>query len=193
MKLPTKEELEKRYSEYSDDQLMDILKHGKNYQSIAVKVIKEMAEQRGLSFTEDQSSSVGKKRFFPLFDNTEAKDKMFHSLMRILYLFTIIPIVLTILSYARDVENEFFIWGLLSAGWILSVVFLTKYKSKIWALLLYIIYLFSVIFGVMSFGIVYSFTKISMAIYIIAFLIMLYVLSYVFVLLCREKGTGCSL
>ena len=193
MKLPTREELEKRYSDYSDDQLMDILKHGKDYQSLAVDVIRKMAEQRGLSFTEDQSSSIGKKRFFPLFENTEAEDKMFHSLMRILYLFTIIPVVLTILCYARNAEKEFFIWGLLSAGWILSVVFLTKYKSKIWALVLYLIYLFSVTFGVMSFGIVYSFTMISLVIYIIAFLIMLYVLSYVFVLLCREKGPGCFL
>jgi len=187
MKLPTREELEKRYSEYSDDQLMDILKHGKDYQSIAVEVIREMAEQRGLSFTEDQSSSVGKKRFFPLFENTEAKDKMFHSLMRILYLFTIIPIVLTILSYARDVENEFFIWGVLSACWILSVVFLTKYKSKIWVILLYILYLCSVAFGVMSLEIVYSLTKISLVVYLIAFLIILYVLSYIFVILYRKN------
>jgi len=194
MKLPTREELEKRYSDYSDDQLMDILKHGKDYQSLAVDVIRKMAEQRGLSCTEEISSSVvAKKRFFPLFNNLEAEDKMFHSLMRILYLFTIIPVVLTILSYARNAEKEFFIWGLFSAGWILSVVFLTKYKSKIWALVLYIIYLFSVTFGVMSFGIVYPFTMISLAIYIIAFLIMLYVLSYVFVLLCREKGPGCFL
>jgi len=189
MKLPTREELEKRYSEYSDSQLMDILKHGKDYQSLAVDVIREMAEQRGLSCTEDMFSSfsVAKKRLFPLFNNTEVKDKMFYSLMRILYLFTIIPVVFTILSYARDDKNKFLIWGALSVGWILSIVFLTKYKSKFWVILLYFLYLCFVAFGVMSFDVVFSLTKINLAIYIIAFLIMLYVLSYVFVLLCRKK------
>ena len=187
MKLPTREELEKRYSDYSDNQLMDILKHGKDYQSIAVEVIRELAEQRGLSYTEDMSYSKVKKNFFPIFNKEEAEDKMLNSLLRILYLFTIIPVVLAILSYARDIKNEFLVWGVLSAVWIILVVFLTKYKSKIWAILLYILYLCSVIFGIMFFGVVFSFTKISLVIYIIAFLIMLYVLSYIFVILCRRN------
>jgi len=187
MKLPTREELEKRYIDYSDNQLMDILKHVKDYQSIAVEVIRELAEQRGLSCTQEISSSVGKKRFFPLFNKVEAEDKMLNSLMRILYLFTIIPVVLTIFSYARDTKNEFLIWGVLSVVWILSVVFLTKYKSKIWTISLYLLYLCSVAFGVMSFGVVFFFTKISLVIYIIAFLVMLYVLSYIFVILYRRN------
>jgi len=186
MKLPTREELEKRYSEYSDSQLIDILNHGKDYQSLALEIIKEMAEQRGLSFPEDISYSVVKKRLFPLLSDIESVDKMYQSLMRILYLFTLIPIVLTILSYVRDAKNEFVIWTVLSAGWILSVIFITKYKSKIWAILLFILYLFSVVFGVMSFGGVHSYTKISMIIYVIAFLTLLYVLSYIFVILCRR-------
>jgi len=186
MKLPTREELENRYNEYSDNQLMDILKHGKDYQSLAVDVVREIAEQRGLSFPEDISCSVVKKRFFPILKDIESVDKMFHSLMRILYLFTAIPVVLSILSYVRDAKNEFLIWAALSTGWILSVVFITKYKSKIWAISLFILYFFSVVFGVMSLGRASSYTKISMVIYVIAFLIMLYVLSYIFVILCRR-------
>ena len=186
MKLPTREELEKRYSEYSDNQLIDILKHGKDYQSLAVEVIREMAEQRGLSFTEDISSSVVKKRFFPLLKDIESVDKMFHSLMRILYLFTIIPVILTILSYVRDAKNESLIWAVLSAGWILSVVFITKYKSKMWAMSLFILYIFSVVFFILSFGGGHSYSKISMVIYVIAFLTLLYVISYIFVILCRR-------
>jgi len=187
MRLPTREELEKRYNEYSDNQLMDILKHGKDYQSLAVEVIREMAEQRGLSITEDMSSLVIKKRFFPLLKDIESVDKMFHSLMRILYLFTVIPVVLTILSYARDTENEFVIWGILSVCWILAVVFLTKYKSKIWVISIFFLYICSVAFGVMSLGGKFSFNKISLVIYIIAFFIMLYVLSYIFVILYRRN------
>jgi len=186
MKLPTREELENRYRDYSDSQILDILKHGKDYQPLSVDVAREMAEQRELSCNEELPSSIGEKRFFPIFNNGKAEDKMYQSLMRILYLFTLIPVVLTILSYVRDVKNEFLIWVVLSAGWILSVVFITKYKSKIWAILLFIFYIFSVIFGVMSFGRSHFYTKISLVIYVIAFLTLLYVLSYIFVILCRR-------
>jgi len=186
MKLPTREELENRYKDYSDDQILEILKHEQDYQPLSVDVAREIAMHRGISCKEKSPSLIGKKRFFPIFNDRKAEAKMFQSLMRILYLFTIIPIVITILSYFRNPQKEFLIWGIISIGWILSVIFITKYKSKIWVIFLFIIYLFSIVFGILSFGKTGSSTKISMAIYVIAFLTLLYVISYIFVILCRR-------
>lgn len=186
MKLPTREELENRYKDYSDDQILGILKHEQDYQPLSVDVAREIALQRGLSCNEKLPSLIGKKRLFPIFNDRKTEAKMFQSLMRILYLFTIIPLVITILSYFRNPQKEFLIWGIISIGWILSVIFITKYKSKIWAISLFILYIFSVVFGVMSFGKVHSYTKIGMVIYVIAFLTLMYVISYIFVILCRR-------
>jgi hypothetical protein len=194
MKLPDKESLFERFEQYTDDQLMEILKDHKNYQDQAVAVAVEIAIRRELihsrqdlfspEFNQIKSSS---KKFFPLL-NSEQTSKVLTSLFRIIYLITFIPLIFAVLSIAEANTLKVILWGSGAFAWV-AVTWLIgkKRKPRLIFLLVALFFCFHIIWFT---SIRYTFRPgvTDLIIYILAVLSFSYIMGYLYFLLRRSKS-----
>ncbi|MGV8094074.1 MAG: hypothetical protein AB2L24_19605 [Mangrovibacterium sp.] len=194
MKLPDKESLFERFEQYTDDQLMEILKDHKNYQDQAVAVAVEIAIRRelihsrqdlfSLEFNQIKSSS---KKFFPLL-NSEQTSKVLTSLFRIIYLITFIPLIFAVLSIAEANTLKVILWGSGAFAWV-AVTWLIgkKRKPRLIFLLVALFFCFHIIWFT---SIRYTFRPgvTDLIIYILAVLSFSYIMGYLYFLLRRSKS-----
>ncbi|HEX7584413.1 MAG TPA: hypothetical protein VF373_06965 [Prolixibacteraceae bacterium] len=144
---------QERYSGYSDNQILEILKNHKNYQEAAVSAAVQIAIERQLIHSEQdlmapeyQSGKPEGSKAFPEITNPYHYQKVVSSIFRILFIVGIIPIAFGIIKYAGGQINMAF--PSISAGliWMLLTFWLLKTR-KIAIVLSQIVLLAMVIFG----------------------------------------------
>ncbi|MDD4191457.1 MAG: hypothetical protein PHI28_09000 [Mangrovibacterium sp.] len=191
MRLPDKESLLECFEQYTDDQLMEVLRNSKHYQDQAVEAAVETALKRALIHSrqdlfsgEFNRGTPLSKHFFPLLDAKQTS-KMMSSLFRILYLVAVIPVVFLVL---RIVEGDFLqavLWGAGTAGWIVVNRMIGKKRMAgfVFFLFLFLFYFHFIYF----FGYRSSFQPgmMDVIVYLMPLLVLVYLLGYLFVLLRR--------
>lgn len=188
-------ELKERICSLSNEELIKLLKLRESYQPEAVQIaikeaIKRKLIQSEVDLTQEKFRPEKRKSksLFPHLDNETHFLKVFTSLVRILYLIAIIPVIFGLLKL---VEYQFF-YGFILLGtgllWIgLSLSLQKKKQSRIpWILLLIFV-------GVVSFVLCQqidseSYDLSDLPILTLAILLVFYVLTYLGVLLARQKN-----
>ncbi len=193
MQLPDKESLKERFDQYTDEQLMDVLRCHKDYQEQAVEVAVEIAIERKLIFSrqdlfseEFNQTQTSPKKFFPLLSERQSA-KMLTGLFRIFYLITSIPLVFTILSFAEGNVLSIILWGVGTLAWG-GVTLLTERKQEAWLVsLLAALFLFFHIIYVISVRYTFKPGVVNMIVYLMAVLLFFYLVGYLYILLHRKE------
>lgn len=189
------DELNERISSLSNDELLKLLKRRTQYESEAVDIAVREAKKRELIQSDDdlntpdfQLEQTGVRSIFPYMENNQQFRKIFSSLIRLLYLFAILPLLFGVLKLIESqlvFGSMLIISGLLWLG--LSVLLQKQKRSQI---PLFLIVLFIVMLG----GLLYfklslkSIGLPDLLILAVGVLVVLYVLTYLRVLLVRREG-----
>lgn len=174
-----------RYSEYSDSQILEILKNHKNYQEIAVEEAVKIAVDRKLIHSEQdlfgpdfQQGRTFGFTIFPEISTPFHRERMIASIFRFVYLMSLLPLIYGTLKYAEGQMDQTYLgWGTGVVWFALSLI-LNKTRKQLVFLLLLII-----LFGVSSVVFVRilnaeSFIFLDLAIWIIATLLPLFFILY---------------
>lgn len=142
--------LYEKYSTYSDEQLLEILKNQKDYQEIAVSVAVKIALERNLIHSEQdllapefQSGKLSGRTIFPDVNNDFHRKRLTGSIFRFLFMVSAIPLVYGILNYAKGEISKSMLGISISLIWILLSYLLKKTRNS-----LLFIPLFILLFGV---------------------------------------------
>jgi len=194
MEFPDKEGLKKRFGEYTDIQLLEILNNQNEYQELAVEAAKEIASERGLVYREQDLPAPGvhqahtySRTLFPFLNSQEQEHKMLKSLITVLYLIALIPFVLAVLSYAGGYWQNSAVLGGFTVFWAVTTFGLDRKREAKIVYLHYFLFILFQIYYLISFGAGFLPGTTDIAIYVIAVLLVLYVLSYTYLILKREK------
>lgn len=183
MKYPDKESLEARYEQYSDEQLIHILKNRKDYQENAVRVTIEVAIKRNLIHSEQDLLSLefnikqkSTLNLFPKINSETQKQRVLRSLSRILYFSTLIPLIQTYLFYKSEEISNTVMFAAASLIWIGATYLISRGRSAVIGFLMLIL-----LWG----GVVYAsrtefrwFTRIDWTIYSISILLITYLILF---------------
>jgi len=193
MEFPDKESLTERFDQYTDDQLLELLKNHKNYQDEAVEAAVEIACKRKLIYSRQDllSSEFNRikpspRKFFPLLYSREQTEKMLSSLFRIIYLLTVVPLIFTILSFAEGNKVKIIIWGTGALAWVVTTWRLERKREPLLVFLLMALFF--------SFHIIWFFSErysfkpgaMDFFVYVLSVLVTFYILCYLYVLLHRN-------
>ncbi len=189
------EELKNRITSLSDDQLIQLLKLRDSYQPEAVGFALQEAMSRQIIRSENdlqsakfQSDSSRSKTIFPYLNDETQFQKVFSSLIRILYLVAVIPIVFGALNLLEgDVRGGLVLLGL-GLLWGGLSVRLQKQQHAQTPLVLMVLLLFGLIRAFFSLNDPSLLQVTDLVVYGIAVLLLTYVLVYLRVLLVRKKN-----
>lgn len=190
-----KKVLEERIYSLSDDDLVELLQLRELYQEEAVRIAIQEALKKGIISTEEEldlpkfsASQKPSKSFFPRLEKEIHFQKVFNSLIRVLYLISVIPITLGLLQL---VDHQTLIGFLLLSGG-LSWVFLSravqKHKNDQLPLILLILFFTGLTFVVFKEPITKNFSSTDYIISGIMTGLILYILIYLRILLTRKKN-----
>jgi len=125
-----------RYSDYTDTQILDILRRQKDYQEAAVLAATKLAIERQIIHSEQdlmapefQQIKSEKFTFFPEIKNDYQQQRLIGSIFRFLYVISLIPIAYGFLQYAEGQINQTFLG--ISAGvvWFSLCILLRKSRK----------------------------------------------------------------
>lgn len=149
MKLPDKAELLERYSQYSDQELLQVLRHSRDYQQAAVDAATDIAKERRLAWTVD-SATESQSRFslFPKISDPKRAAKVAQSIQRVLYIVALVPVLFAALYWVDGYSLLAFAAGVIALCWVLAAFFSLKYRKAqiVWLFFLLISLLLSVCF-----------------------------------------------
>lgn len=176
---------QERYSDYSDNQIMEILKNHKDYKESAVSAAVQIAIERQLIHSEQdlmapefQSVTPVGVKIFPVITNSYYYKKTVASIFRVLFIVGIMPLIFGLMKYAEGKITMTINALIIGSVWLLMTYFLQRTKR----ILILVLQLNMLILT--SIGIGYSlvnqevFHRVDMAILIIGFFISLYLLLY---------------
>ncbi|NQU84518.1 MAG: hypothetical protein HQ541_02035 [Mariniphaga sp.] len=182
-------ELEKSIIDYSDEEVMEILKKRKHYNPIVVKMTIEEAVKRGIINSESdlvaEDYRVEPFRFhiFPSIEKHEIRIRVIKSLSRGILLAGIIPTIFGFLRIAENKMIEAFILLCLGGIWIASAALLMRsfHQRFIYLILsmggLSVIYVAKVLLGLKPFRFMDMF--VALIIYGVIFYSLLYIKSLI--------------
>jgi len=178
-----------KYLDYTDEQILEILRFNSDYQEIAVEAAVKIAIDRKLIHSkqdllgpEFRKSISTKKTLFPTISNDYHRDRLIGSIFRLMFLITVLPIGYGILYYSKGEINQA-VYGLgIGLFWLFLCFIFRKTKQKLVLMLL-----FMLIIGVSSAIGFRIFSKevlqiMDVIILVIGTLLMLYLLLYLKVL-----------
>lgn len=121
-----------RYSDLSDEKLLEILRNQTDYQKNARNAAMKIAIDRGLIHSEDdllakefQQSNYSGNKVFPNSNNEIQAKRISSSVFRILFIIAVIPFIFTFLKFSEGHLNQAIGAGIIGTFW-LSFVFLFK-------------------------------------------------------------------
>jgi hypothetical protein len=127
-----------RYTNYSDQQIKEILKNHHDYQELAVTAAIKIAIEReiiqsehDLMAPEYQTTITRKMTAFPTISNAFQYNKIVKSIFRVLFLFSFIPIVFGILKYAEGQFQMTYLGVGVGLFWIALTFALLKTRKTI--------------------------------------------------------------
>ena len=174
-----------RYSEYSDSQILDILKNHKNYQTVAVEEAIKIAIERqlinseqdlfGPNFQQDRTFGF---TIFPEISTPFHRERMIGSIFRFVYLMSLLPLIYGTLKYAEGQMDQTYLgWGTGIIWFALSLILNKTRKQLVFLLLLIILFGVSAVVFVRILN-AESFIFLDLAIWIIATLLPLFFILY---------------
>ncbi len=127
-----------RYANYTDAQILEILKNQKDYQENARNAAVKIAIERQLIHSEQdllspefQNSRSTKPRLFPEINTAYHHQKLVDSIFRFLYVLSFLPIVYGVLKYFERIIDQT-IWGIcIGVIWLLLVFLLKRIQKPI--------------------------------------------------------------
>jgi len=174
-----------RYSEYSDTQILEILKNHKNYQTIAVEEAVKIAVERQLINSEQdlfgpdfQQSKTFGFTIFPEISTPFHRERMIGSIFRFVYLMSLLPLIYGTLKYAEGQMDQTYLgWGTGVVWFALSLILNKTRKQVVFLPLLIILFSVSAVVFVRILK-AESFIFLDLAIWIIATLLPLFFILY---------------
>ncbi len=196
MEFPDKESLKSRYEEYSDNQLLEVLRNRNSYQRDAVEIAMEIAVKRKLINSEQDLLSlefnVTKSHPFQFFPQLSAEvqiQKVLKSLFRILYLITLFPLIWGELKYSEGRIIDAIVYGGIVVLWAVLAIGLERKQDNIRSSLLLLIFISTVLYLTWSEGLILKFARIDWVIYVISISLIMYCLLYIQILIRRRKSS----
>jgi hypothetical protein len=139
-----------RYTNYTDEQLLEILKKRKDYQESAVDAAVKIAIERQLIYSEQdlfshefQNNKLDRSMLFPEISNDFQRQKLVGSILRFLYIMSFLPLVFGFLKYAEGQYSLTAIGVGVGVIWFLLSFLLAKTKKTVVFIPLFIL-LFSI-------------------------------------------------
>ena len=186
MDFPEKEELVTRYQNYTDEELLAILEHPKDYQEAAVDAAREVAFERGIEWAE-VPGGTGQPgfTFFPRLSNPENALKLIKSLQRILYFVALIPLIAGALSYTDGYPTLALAYGGIAIVWGVLAMLTVRRKRHQMVLLMFLLLIFLMVLRYITAGLPVDLKAVDWTVWGIAFAVLVYTLSY-FKILVRD-------
>lgn len=138
--------LYEKYSDYTDEQILEILRNHKDYQELAVDVAVKIAVDRKLINSkqdllapEFQSSITTKRTLFPEVRNEFHRSRLIGSIFRFMFLMTILPLVHGIINYLKGEMNQAMLGIGIGLIWFLLCLLFKKTKQMLVLMLLFIL------------------------------------------------------
>ena len=141
-----------RYSNFTDAQILEILKNQKDYQESARNAAVQIAVERSLIHSELDLLSPEYQKFkdtrlslFPPAPNVFHYNRLMGSIFRFLFIFALLPVVYGVLKYSEGQINQAFLGIGVGAIWFLGVTLFKRNKKPVVFILLLGILIFSVV------------------------------------------------
>lgn len=187
-------ELKERIGNLTDEALIDLLRQRNAYEPVAVEVAIEEAIKRGvlqseadLDLAQFVVSEKSAKSIFPHLTTALQFSKVFSSLTRMLYLIAVVPLVIGLLELTESNFNEAAFLLLIGGSWLTLSVLLARQKKAVFAFAL--LGILVVALGYMALQKM-AFSGLQLAdwvVYATGILLIVYVLSYLAVLVNRYQ------
>lgn len=127
-----------RYSNFTDDQILEILKNQKDYQENARAAAVKIAVERQLIYSESdllspefQNSRSTRLTFFPKISNAYHHQRLLGSAFRFLYVLSFLPVIYGFLKYAEGYIDQTIIGLSVGIVWFLLILLLKKTEKPI--------------------------------------------------------------
>lgn len=174
-----------RYTDFSDQQIKEVLKNHKNYQEQAVVAAVKIAIERELIHSEQdllapeyQSKAFQGWTLFPEILISHPYKKLVASIFRVLFLSSLIPIIFGVLKYAEGQLNMTYLGVGLGLIWLI-LTFIVFKTQKLIILFIQIILLILVSIGIGYRLFNQQFYKVTdVAVLVIGSMVILYFLLY---------------
>ena len=196
MEFPDKESLKSRYEEYSDDQLLEVLRNRNNYQGDAVGIAMEIAINRKLIHSEQDLLSLefnAKKshpfQLFPQLSSEVQTQKVLKSLFRILYLITLFPLIFGVLKYSEGRVIDAIVYGVIGVLWAVLAIGLEQKQNNTRSSILLILFISTIFYAAWSEVQISKFVRIDWVISVVSISLIMYSLLYIHILICRRKSS----
>lgn len=181
--VPDKEHLYERYSNYTDKQILVILQNHNNYQTEAVDCAVKIAVERGLINSEQdlyapeyQQSKPVKFSLFPISTDVYQQQRLAASILRFLYVLSLVPIIYGFLKYGEGQLVYTVIGFCVGLSWFSLCFWLKKTRKTI--VVYFLLSLFLLVLSVIGVKLltVDSLKAIDVFMYIVGFVLPVYLL-----------------
>ena len=139
-----------RYSNFTDIQILEILKNQKDYQESARNAAIQIAVERQLIHSEQdllapefQSSKDTKLPLFPPAPNVYHYNRLVGSIFRFLLIFSLLPVVYGVLKYSEGQIDQAILGIGIGAIWFLGVTLFKTSKKVVFFILLLVLLILS--------------------------------------------------
>lgn len=133
-----------RYSNLSDEQLLDILRNQKDYQENARNAAVKIAIERQLINSEDdlfssefQHTNESKMTAFPTVENELHAKRLTGSIFRVLFIISVIPLIYASLKFVGGMINQAILGGIAGIMWISGIFLLKKTRNTLYLIPLF--------------------------------------------------------
>jgi hypothetical protein len=138
-----------RFSNYTDTQILEVLRNQKNYRESARNAAVQIAIERKLIQSETdllapefQNTRSTRPTLFPHITDAFHYKKLFGSTFRFLYVLSFLPIVYGLLKYAEGIIDQTILGFCVGAVWILLIFLLQKTRKTIFLAPLFVLLFF---------------------------------------------------
>lgn len=188
------ENLEKRIRSLNDADLLQVLKLRDSYTPEAATIAIEEALSRGLIGSEEdleqaqfQPDATHRKSIFPYLNEKKQFQRVFSSLIRLLYLVAVLPLLFGVLMLTDHQFVNAVSFLVVGGAWLTFSVLANKYKDSRFPLVLILVLLSGI---ALTLSDNYLLTRLHLTDFVViglAIAIMIYILLYLRVLLVRRK------
>jgi hypothetical protein len=136
------------FSEYSDNEILEVLRKHKDFQDRAVTVAVKIAIDRKLIHSEQdlmspefQYSKLEKFTIFPEITNVYHQERLISSIFRYLYVLSLLPIIYGVLKYAEGSSDHTILGLFTGVTWFTFCVMLNRTRKQIFFFFLFVLLL----------------------------------------------------
>lgn len=184
-----------KYSDYTDAQILEILRTHKDFQDQAVTAAVKIAIERQLIHSEQdlmspefQYTKIDGFTIFPVITNVYHLDRLIASIFRFLYILSLVPFIYGILKYAEGNLNQTILGTTAGIAWFSLSLLLNKTRKLIFnALLIFLLVIVTFFTGMRVFAID-SHRFMDLVMLLIGFLLSAYFLLYLRKLLSQNHN-----